>query len=776
MTLASTWHLVPYNPDLHSELKPLQGRSSRQVAPRPPRPARPNKATDLLSLFFGKREEPRMYQPPRKGPAGPAPRRTASGPGPAGMHFQPAAEHPGTGAAAVGAAAAPRRAAPAATVSVYPWQKHRGNANQELYVAKLEARREVLRGFDLSLDDNAALLAEWMELIKELDVVLRYKFSTRVAQERDVRRPRSNSFFGSPDKIAAAAALASTSAAPAAADGPEPRRRRSNSFADNSPRRMIFTQTVSSLDSGAAPTPAPTYSPAPTAPSAPVRPTGSAVPVPDEESAAVPLLAAADSPRSVWANASPLSRTSGLCVAVPTVVVPAVVSTTGRGTKCKHGNDPAACKYGDCPARHKKAGSPPSLAKATSPDGKCTPARPATVVTPAAPLQPVATTAAKICKHGNAPGNCKYGTCTQGSPKTIATLGSPAAAGRTAGAPAAVCKHGNDGATCKYGACADARSEQATFEKMVQEELQKLRDESSSAAGLAAICVPAATPATASAAARGTPAAVAAATPAPAIVDVRLAAGLAQVVIPTRNQANNKCAGAIAPAPANTSPVSSRMVATGGKRTVKKKIKIKRRVAGAAAPAAAAAAPPAIAATPSHPASTRQAGTSPKKVVRRLDFAARAKLSITQTEDATDGAVATAAATPAALPSPRSDSGNFDVTSMGNLSPITNPAAQKLAFGQSPVGPVSLATTTPLRLPAADMDDSEATPMTKTAALVAELHATKPGLDNIARRVGATPSPTGEKKAPAPTPGPANVARSLFSGGVVEDEGSSEWL
>ena len=56
--------------------------------------------------------------------------------------------------------------------SSYPWQKHRGNANQELHVAKLEARREALRRFDLSLDDNTALLAEWMELIKELDVVM----------------------------------------------------------------------------------------------------------------------------------------------------------------------------------------------------------------------------------------------------------------------------------------------------------------------------------------------------------------------------------------------------------------------------------------------------------------------------------------------------------------------------------------------------------------------------------------------------------------------------
>ena len=56
--------------------------------------------------------------------------------------------------------------------SSYPWQKRRGNANQELHVAKLEARREALRRFDLSLDDNTALLAEWMELIKELDVVM----------------------------------------------------------------------------------------------------------------------------------------------------------------------------------------------------------------------------------------------------------------------------------------------------------------------------------------------------------------------------------------------------------------------------------------------------------------------------------------------------------------------------------------------------------------------------------------------------------------------------
>ena len=78
--------------------------------------------------------------------------------------------------------------------------------------------------------------------------------------------------------------------------------------------------------------------------------------------------------------------------------------------------------------------------------------------------------------------------------------------------------------------------------------------------------------------------------------------------------------------------------------------------------------------------------------------------------------------------------------------------------------------------------DSEATPitawMTKTATeLAAELAATMPGLGNGASRIGATPSPTEKKPPRALDSGPANVARSLlFSDGLVEDEGNSEWL
>ena len=276
---------------------------------------------------------------------------------------------------------------------------------------------------------------------------------------------------------------------------------------------------------------------------------------------------------------------------------------------------------------------------------------------------------------------------------------------------------------------------------MVQEELQKLRDESASAANLAAICAPA-TPAAAPAASLATPAA-ATANPAPA-VDVRLAAGLAHAATPAAAAA----AAAATPATA-LPPVLGQMVATGGKRTVKRKIK--RRVPGVAA--AAAAAPAAIDAV----SAPRQA--SPKKVVRRLDFAAkRAK----QTEDA--AAMVTAAANPAAQPSP---------TDSDTLSPVANAvAARKLshAFGAEtelpPRAPVTPATNTP---PSAD---SEATPMTKTATeLAAELAATMPGLGNGASRIGATPSPTEKKPPRALDSGPANVARSLlFSDGLVEDE------
>lgn len=56
----------------------------------------------------------------------------------------------------------------------YGWQRARGHAKN--YNEMLEKRRAQLRLADLAA--NPPLLEEWYELIKELDAVLRYGFSS----------------------------------------------------------------------------------------------------------------------------------------------------------------------------------------------------------------------------------------------------------------------------------------------------------------------------------------------------------------------------------------------------------------------------------------------------------------------------------------------------------------------------------------------------------------------------------------------------------------------
>ena len=121
----------------------------------------------------------------------------------------------------------PPRAAPrAAAAAAYPWQSARGRAPN--YGLILDKRRAQLREMDLASDP--ALLAEWNELIRELDAVLRHGFRSqlqRVAQgggRAAAARPRSNSFLGFFLSSGGGAAPAPRPPQPA------PARRRSNSF------------------------------------------------------------------------------------------------------------------------------------------------------------------------------------------------------------------------------------------------------------------------------------------------------------------------------------------------------------------------------------------------------------------------------------------------------------------------------------------------------------------------------------------------------------------
>eukprot|EP00040_Diaphanoeca_grandis_P024700 m.136091 g.136091 ORF g.136091 m.136091 type:complete len:313 (-) comp29834_c1_seq3:121-1059(-) len=80
-------------------------------------------------------------------------------------------------------------------VQCYGWQRARGGATN--YEQILEKRRAQLR--QVELDRHPELLKEWMELIRELDAVLRYGFTSKldvVAIVSDVKRSRSNSFLG----------------------------------------------------------------------------------------------------------------------------------------------------------------------------------------------------------------------------------------------------------------------------------------------------------------------------------------------------------------------------------------------------------------------------------------------------------------------------------------------------------------------------------------------------------------------------------------------------
>lgn len=79
-------------------------------------------------------------------------------------------------------------------VRSYGWQRARGRVKN--YEEMLNKRRDQLR--QVELDKHPQLLDEWMELIKELDAVLRYGFTSQVEPPKpgDNRKSRSNSFFG----------------------------------------------------------------------------------------------------------------------------------------------------------------------------------------------------------------------------------------------------------------------------------------------------------------------------------------------------------------------------------------------------------------------------------------------------------------------------------------------------------------------------------------------------------------------------------------------------
>ena len=194
--------------------------------------------------------------------------------------------------------------------------------------------------------------------------------------------------------------------------------------------------------------------------------------------------------------------------------VAALAPSQRAPSRCIHANDPASCKYGACGVRNNRAdaASPPKATPLAVADGTLLAKRaPPPVSRSAAASDDPGVVNAK-CIHANDPNACKYGACadnrqgssvvstappkqqaatSRSSPTAVpskrtdgadspATIASPAAPTTPAAPEAAptktsMCMHANDPTTCKYGKCAAAREEAAAFEKMVQEELMKLK-------------------------------------------------------------------------------------------------------------------------------------------------------------------------------------------------------------------------------------------------------------------------------------------------------------
>lgn len=178
---------MPYSSEQHGMLKsphqPNQSRGAGVADGSGAAVSGSGRQPPLLSLFFGRRQGPARRRPQTR-PGGRSPQPSQAGSAVSAAAAVPSTNRPGVaGAVTASAAAQGSHVAASAKATcdvgqsqadghrVYPWQKHRGSNNQDLYVAKLESRREELRQVDLSLDED--LLVEWTELTKERDVVLR---------------------------------------------------------------------------------------------------------------------------------------------------------------------------------------------------------------------------------------------------------------------------------------------------------------------------------------------------------------------------------------------------------------------------------------------------------------------------------------------------------------------------------------------------------------------------------------------------------------------------
>eukprot|EP00039_Didymoeca_costata_P019490 m.337737 g.337737 ORF g.337737 m.337737 type:complete len:564 (-) comp18220_c0_seq1:131-1822(-) len=310
--------------------------------------------------------------------------------------------------------------------TAFSWQRQRGT-NRD-YVTTLERRRSDLRRRDLS--ENPLLLVEWIELIKELDAVVRHGFRSSVQspsqQGGDI--PRSVSLLNVPP---------APRKQPAATQRERPRKTR--------PRSLSFASATTKFEAPKVEEKPDTY-------------------INDSD------VVGGDSDVAGLDSDAPIDSETGDSQADDTLDSQEESQEEEEKPElCMHANNPLTCKYGKCGARE----------------------------TP--------NTTVALCMHANNPLTCKYGSCGERN-KTSSTiaatppvevkvnvqptnslsdvvappksLSSESIATVTESQPkkeVTLCMHFNDPQTCKYGKCAETRKEAEEFEKMVQEELEKIR-------------------------------------------------------------------------------------------------------------------------------------------------------------------------------------------------------------------------------------------------------------------------------------------------------------
>lgn len=332
----------------------------------------------------------------------------------------------------------------------FKWQRKRSTC--EDYVKTLERRRSFLRKQELS--SHPMLLVEWVELVKELDTVIKHGFKSSASKSDDARtrrsrsdsfsnlcthqkkmaankeqhpthRPRSYSVLGSMGGMMDAKKNVFLSKIARHLGMPSILGDAQGDMTDGGQGQAQVDDAVSQDSDG----------PAVDSDSGSESQTDLTSSLPPTSDPVIYVSAADQTTHTTTASTSPTPPTNATpCGADSTgSVVPAAVA---RAAPCMHGNAPGSCKYGTCAVGYSAdtATTPPahnttatattaaaSFNEATTADRDSVSPRPRSgastpnahlVTTAATPMTPKpASTIAAACMHSNPIGECKYGTC-----------------------------------------------------------------------------------------------------------------------------------------------------------------------------------------------------------------------------------------------------------------------------------------------------------------------------------------------------------------------------